>query len=171
MATNNDLLSLSALSYNLPPADIHLFNSQAYHQLYGGSSELDDNKLLMHLKQQPDMSIRHDIKIPIDHHQCNLPIICNTACTKKELDMIGPHFKADVISFNHSSVFSDHWNVEVDKFEYEFDSYSKMCCPCVGVEENVNLTNAQRELIIWHWKFSISRHHIKEFMHVHNSKE
>ena len=71
----------------------------------------------MHLKHQPDMSIRYDIKIPIDHHQFSLPIISNTACTKKELDIFGLHFKSATISFNHYSVFAHNWNIEVDEFE------------------------------------------------------
>ena len=37
-------------------------------QLSGGLSKFEVNKVMMHLKQQPDMSIRHGINIPIDHH-------------------------------------------------------------------------------------------------------
>ena len=87
-ATNSDLLYVPALSYHLPLADICLFSPQAYHQLYDGLNELVGDKVVMHLKQQPDMSISHDIKIPNDHHQSNLPIISNTTYTKKELDTI-----------------------------------------------------------------------------------
>ena len=102
---------------------------QANHQLYGVSSELDDDKVVMHFKQQPDASIRCDIKIPIDHLHSNLPIISNTAFTKKELDMIRPHYKSAIDSFHCTLVFTDHWNwnMEVDKLEYEFDCYSNMC--------------------------------------------
>ena len=39
-----------------------------YHQLYGGSSELDGNKVIIHLKQQPKMSLRYNtIKIFFPH--------------------------------------------------------------------------------------------------------
>ena len=96
------------------------------------------------------MSIEYDIRITVKHHQSNLPVIDNTAFTKKDLYAIRPHFKFTMASFNCNSVFTDHWNVEVHLFEYEFDSYSKINCPCVGVEENANLTNAQRELLHWH---------------------
>ena len=89
---NSDLLFVPAHFFYLQIADLCLFSPQAYHQLYGGSSELDVDKVVMHLKQQHDMSVRHDIKIPTDHHHSNLPIIIITACTKKELDMIGPQF-------------------------------------------------------------------------------
>ena len=43
-ATNSDLLHFPALSYHLPLADICFFSFQAYHQLCGGSSELDGDK-------------------------------------------------------------------------------------------------------------------------------
>ena len=90
------------------------------------------------------------MRIPIKHHQSNLPIIDSTASTKKELDTMRAHFKSAMASFNHNSVFNDHGNVEVDEFKYEFDCYSKMCCPCVGVRENANLTNTQKGLLLWH---------------------
>ena len=109
-------------------------------------------------------------KIPINHHQSHLPIVSNTAYTK-ELDTVQPHFKSAMVSFNHNLIFSDYWNVEVAEFKYEFNHYSKMCCPCVGVEENVNLTNAQKELLLWHWILGISMNHIQELMHVHTAKE
>ena len=117
---------------------------------------MDGDKVVMHLKQQLDISIRHEIKIPINHHQSILPIISNTACTKKELETIGSHLKSEMVSFNSNLIFSDYWYVEVDEFKYEFNCYSKMCCTCVGVEENVNLTNAQKELLLWHLKLGIS---------------
>ena len=49
-ATNGGFLSVPALSYHLPSADIQLFGSQASHQFYGGSNELDGDKVVMHLK-------------------------------------------------------------------------------------------------------------------------
>ena len=83
--------------------------------------------------------MQHDIKTPIDHHHSNLPIITNTACNKKELDMIGLHFKLAMVSLKCNSVFTDHWNVEVNQFGYEFDVFFKMCCQSLGTEENVFL--------------------------------
>ena len=77
---------------------------------------------MMNLKQQPDMSVTHDIKILIDHHWSNLPLVNNIAYTEKEFDMIRSHFKFALVSFNCNSFFSDHWNIEVDKFKNELDS-------------------------------------------------
>ena len=76
-----------------------------------------------------------------------------------------------MFSFNCNLDFDDHWNIEVGGFKYKFDCYSQICCPCVGVKENVNLTNAQKELFLWHWKLDISLHHIQELLHVHTAKE
>ena len=75
----------------------------------------------MHLKQQPEMSIRFNIRIPIEHHQSNLPIRANDSCTKKGLDVVRPHFKSAMASFTHKSLFTDYWNIEVDEFEYELN--------------------------------------------------
>ena len=87
IAMNNDLLS-----YHHPSTDVHLLSPQANHQLHGGSSELDGDKVLMNLRQQSDTSIGCDVTIPIKHHQSNLPIVTSTACTKKELGMMEVHY-------------------------------------------------------------------------------
>ena len=65
-----------------------------YHQLYGGSSEFDGEKFVIHLNQQSNMSVKYDIRIPIEQHQSNLPTIANMACKKKKLDEVGPCFKS-----------------------------------------------------------------------------
>ena len=90
----------------------------------------------MHLMQHPEVFIRNDIKIPIDKQKSNLPFLNHSVCTKKELDVIGPHFKSTMVLFDYNWVFNDYWNVEVDEFKYEFDSYFKMYYPCVWIEKN-----------------------------------
>ena len=59
VATNGDLLYLPGLAYHLDTADICLFSPQTYHQLYGGSSTIDGNKVVMKLEQQTDLTFRH----------------------------------------------------------------------------------------------------------------
>ena len=56
VATNGDLLYLPGLAYHLDTADICLFSPQNYHQLYGGSSTIDGDKVVMKLKQQPALT-------------------------------------------------------------------------------------------------------------------
>ena len=99
------------------------------------------------------------------------PILASTACIKKELDTNELQFKSTMASFNCNSVFTDHWNVEFDEFKYEFNSYPKIFSPCVGVEDDANLTHAWKELLLWHCKLVISMHHIQELMHVYNARE
>ena len=94
-ATNGDLLYLPGLAYHLETADIRLFSpSQTSHQLYGGYSELDGNRVIMHLKKQSDYKIRHDIEIPIELNGTSLSMIHNVACNAKEQREIGPNFRS-----------------------------------------------------------------------------
>ena len=46
-----------------------------------------------------------------------------------------------------------------------------MSLPNVASEENQNLSGAQKELLLWHWKLGISMHHIQELMKVSEMKE
>ena len=65
-ATNGDLLYALAHSYHPPSADSPLFSPQAYHEFYVGSSELDGDKVVMHLKQQIDLTgIQFNMTCPI----------------------------------------------------------------------------------------------------------
>ena len=151
-ATNSFLFYVLALSYHLSSADICPFSHQTYHQLSCGSSELDDDRIVLHLKRQPYITIWHDTKISINHHHSNLPIKANTACIKKELILVVPCFKSAMASSNNHSIFTDHWNIEFDKHEYEFDCYFNMCCWCVGSDKSINITNAHKEILLWHLK-------------------
>ena len=44
------------------------------------------------------------------------------------------------------------------------EHYTQLCGPCVGYSENHNFSNAQKELLLWHWKWGISINHIQEMM-------
>ena len=46
----------------------------------------------------------------------------------------------------------------------EFDNFSQLCEPWVGSSENQNVTDPQKELLVWHWKLSISMYRIQEFI-------
>ena len=124
----------------------------------------------MHCKQNLDSSHGHDIKFQIDHHNSNSSMIANVICRKKKMDLIGCHFKSGMVSFQ-CNIFTGYWDDEVDAFEYEFDCYSKTCCPCVVTAENANLTYAQKELLLCHWKLGISMHQIKQLMCMYIAKE
>ena len=168
-ATNGDLLYLPGLAYHLETADIRLFSPQTYHQLYGGYSELDGNRVIMHLKKQCDYQIRHDIEIPIKLNGTNLPMIHNVSCNSKEQREIGPNFRSALAVSKRG--FTGRWSVAVDDFEYDFGTMHQLFHPCVSSPENANLTNAQKELLMWHWKLGISMHRIQELMRGHKARE
>ena len=42
--------------------------------------------------------------------------------------------------------------------------YTQFCGPCVGTVDNENLSNAQKELLLWNWIWGISMHRIQEVM-------
>ena len=44
------------------------------------------------------------------------------------------------------------------------ESYTQFCGPCVETVEIKNLSNAQKELLLWHWRWGISMHHIQDLM-------
>ena len=52
-----------------------------------------------------------------------------------------------------------------------YEYYNRFCCPCVGSNENKNLYNAQRDLLLWHLIWLISMHSIKETMNPKQVKE
>ena len=83
IATNGDTLFLAGLAYHLKTADIRLFSPQTYHQIYGGKSELDGDKVTMKLKKQPHLKIHHSIEIQINKHCTNLPMVFNVSCSLK----------------------------------------------------------------------------------------
>ena len=43
--------------------------------------------------------------------------------------------------------------------------------PCISVKENKNLSQGQKELLLWHWKLGISIRRIQELMRGHQSKD
>ena len=46
----------------------------------------------------------------------------------------------------------------------EHEHYIQLCDTCFGESENKNVFNAQKELLLWHWKWVVSMHLIQEMM-------
>ena len=46
----------------------------------------------------------------------------------------------------------------------KYEHYTQLCGPCVGASENQNLSNAHKELLLWHWKWGIIMHRIQGMM-------
>ena len=45
--------------------------------------------------------------------------------------------------------------MDADLLESEFQHYTQLCGPCVGIKENENVPGPQKELLMWHWKLGI----------------
>ena len=166
VATNGDLLYLPGLAYHLDTADIRLFSPQTYHQLYGGSSTIDGDKVVMKLQQQPGLALRHDVEITIDKTNTNLPMIYDVACSDTEKKEIGHHFRSA-----YTLGFTEKWNVEIEDFDYEFGTMAQMLCPCVGSDANENLSRGQKELLLNHWKLGINMQRVQDLMRGHQSQD
>ena len=157
---------LPCVSYNLPTTDVQLFSPQTYHQTHGGNSYLGGDCVEMNLKD-------NRIVIPICCELANLPIVYNSFVSAKEKKEIGPRiWSAMAYSnltmlefFGYLQTLNDMIN---DKNGYESmvknEFYTQFCGPCVGTVENENLSNAQKELLLWHWRWGISIHCIQELM-------
>ena len=46
----------------------------------------------------------------------------------------------------------------------KYEHCTQFCGPCVGARENHNLSNAHKELLLWHWKWGISMNRTQEMM-------
>ena len=98
-------------------------------------------------------------------------MIFNVACSKEEHSRIGPKIQSTMIQ--HSLNFYCKFSTSVDDFTCEFDHHAKMLCnnKFVSDHSNTNLTNAQKELLLWHWKWGISMERIQELMRPQSSKD
>ena len=115
-----------------------------------------------------------DIRINIDRDGGNVPMVYDCAVTAKEMKVIGPQIRS---ALNHveqkvdflggfAEKYYAQWSIKtVDR---EFDHFAGVCQPCamptVASADNLNLTSAQKELLLWHWKLGISMHRIQELM-------
>jgi len=167
-ATNGDVLFVPGLSYHLPESDIRLMSPQAYHKLYGGCSVVDGEKVDWRLNKQFDMSLVHRIEIPINE-ETNLPMLFNVTCTEEERTAVGPHFTKVCAHLRHArGFFFGKWSVTEEEVNYEFDDFLHLF-PCVTREENMNLTAAQKALLLWHFKLGISMQDVQQLMKSHTA--
>ena len=111
----------------------------------------------------------------IRREQANIPMTHNYFVSTKEKKEVGPHIRSAIAYYNLSQLdFFGDLRTSNDmingKHGYEkmftnkFEHFSQFCGPCVGGDENNNLSNAQKELLLWHWKWGISMHRIQELM-------
>ena len=117
----------------------------------------------MHLKD-------HNIVILINSGPSNLPMVWDPSVSAEEQREIGLHFSSKLESCDlpgMSSVFKvPSLKSTVDKVVQESweDVWDALICPCVGTDENINLSGPQKELLTWHWKLGVGMQRIQEMM-------
>ena len=109
----------------------------------------------MHLKE-------HNIVIPIDSGPSNLPMTWNPSVSAKEQKGIALNFVSKLACCDAPGLTS----LTMKTFDYiSYDEIWKdSVCPCVGIDENQNLSGPQKELLTWHWKLGIGMQQIQEMM-------
>lgn len=169
-ATNGQICYLPCIAYHLPQTDVRLISPQSYHQKYFGRSELDGKLFTMHLAKAVNGHLRHSIEVPIDPVS-NIPLAFEVACTPEEKEVAGSHFRLS-LKFQHhfnGSLFGT-WSMSLDdedfgdEVDYHFSPYKHICCPCVTTESNMNLSVAQKEVLLWHFKLGCSRTRVQWLM-------
>ena len=151
---------LPCLSYHLPNAEVRLFSPQTYHTLYGGKSDVFGDRIEMTNRNKT-------ITVPIVREGANVPIVNNSAVSTSEMRKIGPHVRSALPHIERKIDFmgrwSSHnfrsWNIAtLDGQEKDFFG------PSVLAHDNVNLSRAQKELLLWHNKLGISMPRVQELM-------
>jgi hypothetical protein len=165
----NDVF-LPCLSYHLPTAEVRLFSPQTYHMLYGGHSTVGGDQVQMfidHLR----------INVDIDRESSNVPMVKDCAVSAEEMKLHGPHIRSALPQYERKVDFLGGWSSEHYKkwqmaslaIDSEYGHYS--CGTGYGLHNvatdgNTNLSSAQKELLLWHWKLGISMQRIQELMRV-----
>ena len=142
------------LSYHLETAEICLFSPQIYHTLCSGHSKVHGDRVV---KSLDDLQI----EIPIDSRAGNVPMIQSCACSQKEIQDMGPHVCSALPHFERKQDLLGSWS-ESNFANWGIDSGDELVSRFglrsgnVGVDANINLSSAQKELLLWHLKLGVS---------------
>ena len=103
---------LPCVSYHLPTTDVRLFSPQVYHQIYGGHSIVNADKVVM--------CVRHDgklktIPIPIDRGGTNLPIVHDSFVSNKMKKKLAHNFRSALIATGVCTALDYFANVSVNR--------------------------------------------------------
>ena len=167
-------LYLPCLSYHLPTAEIRLFSPQTYHTIYGGHSVVQGDKVTKYI----DML---QLEIEIARDKSNVPMVYKCAVTPSEMEEHGPYIRSALPQYERKvdalgdwSANFGRWKMDCAAVEDEYDHYCGSVghsMPSVGIGDNQNLSSAQKELLLWHWKLGIGMKRIQELMKVVEVKE
>ena len=95
--------------------------------------------------------------------------------SSKEKKEVGPHIRSEISYSTLSNIdFLGYLQTSTkmvngkrgfeSMINNEYEHYTQVCGPCVGASENQNLSNTQKELFLWHFKWGISIHRTQEMM-------
>ena len=168
-ASNGNEIIMVVPSYHLPHTDIRLLSPQAYHRLYRGNSYVDDDVVQMNLCPL-DQQHRSRIDIPMEPNS-NLPILFNVSTTSKEKELHRQYFKPRLSLHHREEGVSGSAEFSIDEgaiaeVEYEFNRHQSLFGKwgCVSAGNNQNLSAAQKELLLWHWKLGIGMKRVQSLM-------
>jgi hypothetical protein len=163
----NDIF-LPCLSYHLPSADVRLFSPQTYHTLYGGHSVVTGNEVQMFIDNLT-------IRVGIDRELSNVPMVENCSVSQEEMRQHGPHIRSALPQYERKVDFLGGWSsrqfkdwqmasAAVDQEYGHFCGLGGVGLQNVASDSNTNLSSAQKELLLWHWKLGISMQRVQELM-------
>ena len=72
---------------------------------------------------------------------------------------------------NHNKTYYFPIEKEIGLVESEFENHYKLCWHCVGHQDNENLSEPQKELLLWNLKLGFIMYHIQEMMRGQNMEE
>ena len=153
---------LPCVSYHLPSTDVRLFSPQVYHQIYGGHSIVNGDEVVMRICDERGPIT---IAIPIDKEVSNLPIVRNSFVPEKVKKKIAHKFRSALVAtglYAALDYFADtisQLSSTLSRMQGLFTSF-----PCVGGLVNENLTMAQKELLLWHWRLGVGMQRIQSMM-------
>eukprot|EP00984_Skeletonema_dohrnii_P023181 scaffold12256_cov83-Skeletonema_dohrnii-CCMP3373.AAC.1 len=176
VATNGDTCFVPGIAYHMPECSIRLLSPQAYHQSYAGHSEVTGENYTFFLAQAANGPRKHIIQVPISSGS-NLPMIYNVSTTAVEKRNARPYFVQSIKMHQHfCRTFFGKWRTtycmegENDESTYEFGSFLHVN-NCVTHDCNPNLSAAQKELLLWHYRLQCSLKHVQYLMSSHTRKD
>jgi hypothetical protein len=155
---NGNPVYLPCISYHLPKTDVRLFSPQTYHQMHGGYSKVYGQSIQMKLRTL-------SIHIDIVREHANLPIVHDSFVSEKAKRGLAPLMRSGLCQTRLSVLdFFGDMDAFASPMVANAESNCFPCFPSIGDSDNSNLTNPQKELLLWHWKLGIGMQQIQELM-------
>ena len=161
---NGNNVYLPDVSYHPPSTDVRLFSPQIYHQLHGGHSVVCGDAVEMVFGKHGGSTVT----IPIDRNGTNLPVIRDSFVSQKIKQQHAFKFRS---ALNATGLYAalDYFANMSTKVGGQLSTSSRLqglfsSYPCVGGLANENLSQAQRELLLWHWRLGIGMQRIQAMM-------